>query len=243
VLRLALAGVALLAILGSLAVWLLNRPHEPPSVEGPAIAPVVPVAPQAPFKGWIDIFVSEKNNRKRENLRLHEPGARPLRPGDEVRIEVGLKERPGYVYVLWIDAKGKVIPVYPWLDYDWSKRPKQEKLVTRRLLLPENLTEAYGIEPSPEGLETLMLLVRPTPLPADDDLGRLLEGLGDQASADREYVRWFENGQVVLNEPDRAPGGRVEVSDPAERMQGRIQQRLGGRFPFSRAVSFFNLGK
>jgi serine/threonine protein kinase len=237
----AVAGVLLLAVLGTIAAWLANRPRElEHKVEPPA------PAAQAPFKGWIDIFVSDAdpNNKRRQGLRLHEPGARPLRPGDQVRVEVFLKERPGYVYVIWIDAKGKAIPIYPWEDFEWHKRPAQEKPVLNRLLLPENTKFAYPIEPSPEGLETLMMLVRDTPLPASEDLSARLHDLGEQAWNDREYVRWFENGQVVHSEPDRAPGGRVEVNDPAERMQGRIQERLGpGLCSFSRAVSFFNLGQ
>src|SRR5262249_16599216 len=38
------------------------------------------------FAGWIDIVASEPNNPQRERLRLHEPRARPLRPGDEIKI-------------------------------------------------------------------------------------------------------------------------------------------------------------
>jgi hypothetical protein len=230
----ALVGIGFVAVL----FWLLHGSPEP----GPQPASRPAPALQSPFQGWIDILVSEPNNKKRQLLRLHEPEARPLRPGDEVRVEVGLKERPGYVYVLWIDAKGKVIPIYPWLQYDWSMRPAQEQPVSGRLLLPEDGT-VYPIEPTPEGLETLLMLVRDTPLPADADVPGLLGDLGAQSSTDREYVRWFENYQVVTSEPDRAPGGRAEASDPAERTQGRIRQRLGAWFAFSRAVSFFNLGQ
>jgi hypothetical protein len=221
--------------------WLLSgffRPT-PPTAPLPA-AGGGPAAAQ-PFAGWIDVLVSEPDNPKRQALRLHEPGARPLRPGDEVRVEVVLKGRPGYVYVLWIDARGKVIPLYPWQDLNWNSRPAAEKPVAGRLILPEGGT-VYPIVPSPQGLETLVMLVRATPLPADVDLPGLLGDLGEQKATDPQYVRWFENGQVVTGEPDRAPGGRAEASDPAERTQGRIRQRLGERFAFSRAVSFFNLG-
>jgi serine/threonine protein kinase len=197
---------------------------------------------QPAHSGWIDILVSDPKNERRRGLRLHEPGARPLRPGDEVRVEVALKERPGYVYVVWIDAKGKAIPIYPWQDFVWDRRPQVEKPLLGRLILPEDGT-VYPIEPSPEGVETLLMLVRDTPLPAGVDVGVLLGDLGEQTGTDREYVRWFENGAVVTSEPDRAPGGAVQASDPAERTQALIRQRLGEHFQFSRAVSFFNLGQ
>jgi hypothetical protein len=87
------------------------------------------------------------------------------------------------------------------------------------------------------------MLVRDTPLPANVDLPALLGDLGEQAGTDHEYVRWFENGRVVTGEPTRSPGGRVHTSDPVERTQARMRERLGALFPFSRAVSFYNLGK
>jgi serine/threonine protein kinase len=237
VLRASLAAVVLLAVLSGLALWLINQPRDTGPIETPVTVPVA----QPPFKGWIDILVSDPKNERRRGLRLHEPGARPLRPGDEVRVEVALKHRPGYVYVLWIDAKGKVIPIHPWQDFEWGKRPASEKPVSGTLVLPEG-GAVYPIEPSPEGVETVMMLVSETRLRADEDLLGLVGDLGDQITTDREYVRWFENGQVVTTEPDRSPGGKAEASDPAERTQARIRQRLGERFAFSRAVSFFNLG-
>ena len=54
-------------------------------------------------------------------LPLRDPAARPLREGDEVRIEAKLNRR-GYAYILWIDTKGKVIPVYPWVEGEWGRR-------------------------------------------------------------------------------------------------------------------------
>jgi serine/threonine protein kinase len=226
--------LVLMALLMGTGFWLLPRPG-PRKVETP---PAIP----PPFHGWIDILVSDPKNEQRRGLRLHEPSARPLRPGDEVRVEVGLKDRPGYVYVVWIDAKGRAIPIYPWLDLAWDKRPETERPVIGRLLLPEDGT-VYPIEPSPPGMETLLMLVRDAPLQADVDLAARFAGLGEVGGTDREYMRWFENGRFVTGEPNRSPGGRIEASDPAERVQSRLRQRLGELFPFSRAVCFFNEGR
>jgi hypothetical protein len=193
-----------------------------------------------PFQGWIDIVVSEPHNPRRQHRRLHEPGARPLRPGDEVRVEAVL-DRPGFVYVVWLDARGKLIPIYPWEEFDWGKRPAQEEPV-QRLVLPSD-GGIYPIDPSPEGLETLLLLVRETPLERDADLPGLLGDLGPQAWPDLSYVAWFQNGVEVTDEPDRAPSRIGESANPAVRTQQRIRRRLGERFAFTRAVSFGNRGK
>ena len=128
------------------------------------------------------------------------------------------------------------------LHYRWTFAGSVACALMIAVLWGGNIGTVYPIVPSPEGVETLMMLVRYTPLPADEDLPLLLGELDDQMGTDREYVRWFENGRLVTSEPDRSPGGRADASDPAERTQARIRQRLGDRFAFSRAVSFFNVG-
>src|SRR5579884_4305126 len=63
----ALACLVLVALLGSVGLWLANRPRDTGPVPPPA------AEARAPFKGWIDILVSEPNNKRRQLLRLHEP--------------------------------------------------------------------------------------------------------------------------------------------------------------------------
>jgi tRNA A-37 threonylcarbamoyl transferase component Bud32 len=225
-------AAALVVVLG-LGLWgRLSRPPGPASV---------PPGERPAFKGWIDILVSEPDNPRRQLLRLHEPRARPLKVGDEVRVEAVLTTGPGYLYVVWIDARGKVIPIYPWEDFDWNKRPALEKPVSK-LLLPLD-GGIYPIEPSPPGLETLLLLVRDEPLPPEEsNLAERLGELGSQAWPDLGYGAWFENGKVVLDEPNRAPGKVGEPNNPAERTQLRVRQRLGKLFAYCRAVAFGNSG-
>jgi len=191
------------------------------------------------FRGALDILVTEPGNPRRDRLRLYEPRARPLRPDDEIRIEVDLN-RPGYCYVLWFDAQGQVIPIYPWVDFDWSKRPVQERPVAE-LRLPEG-NYRYPIVVSPPGLETLLLLVRDTPLPVGVDLRGLLGEPKAQAYANLHYMAWFRNGLEVMDEDKRKPGEPRRHSNPAVRLQDHIQARLGSQFAYSRAVVFGNWG-
>jgi hypothetical protein len=93
-------------------------------------------------------------------------------------------------------------------------------------------------------METLVLLARESPLPRDVDLEKLLGKLGPQAMPDELAVAWFEDGEVVRDEPERAPnlGKSQASSNPLLRTQGLLRQRLRGLFAYSRAVSFANRG-
>jgi serine/threonine protein kinase len=118
----------------------------------------------APIAGNLDVFVSEPQNPARESLWLKDPGALPLRAGDEVRIVAKLN-RPAYLYVLWLDASGKAVPLYPWIDGDWRRRREERPVAD--LKLPVKAGQAYRIDPGPPGLEVVLLLASDSPLPQD----------------------------------------------------------------------------
>jgi hypothetical protein len=172
-----------------------------------------------------------------------------------VQVEVKLN-RPAYVYVVWIDTEGNAGPVYPWLKGDWKRR-REEKPVRELLLPEEHIGEpppggwkgppVYRVVPGPSGMETLLLLVRETPLPEDVDLGKALSGLGAQKrerEEDLNEVAWFENGQVVKDERERAANlaATETATSPVLRLQQALRQRLGGQFEYTRAVTFGNKG-
>jgi serine/threonine protein kinase len=219
-----LAGVVGLAVL--LPRWLTPVP-----------ATVIP-----PLKGAIDVLVYEPDNPRRQNLFLDDPGAMPLRPGDEFYIEAELN-RPAYLYVLWIDTDGKVLPVYPWRPGHWEDRHAQERPVAR-LRRPEALDEFYKVPKGTPGMETLVLLARETPLPPDIDLRAELGELPRPAAQELKATAWFENGAPVRNRRGRE--GRFDVTrrqDPVLGTQQRIRERLTDHFAYVLAVSFANQGK
>jgi hypothetical protein len=207
------------------------------------------LGPAAPLKGSIDVLISRPG--KSRPMRLNDPQARPLRLGDTVRIAVELN-RPAYLYVLWIDAEGKVGPVYPWVEGDWNRRGTEKP--NQKLLLPEthfgesarNRDEGppnYPMKTGPAGMETLLLGVRATPLPVNVDLEAVLAGLGTQARDNADELRevaWFQNGDLVWDEKDRAPnlGGTKGSGNPMLRLQYVLGERLGEHFEFTRAVTF-----
>jgi hypothetical protein len=206
--------------------------------------PPVGVAPTEaiPLKGFIDLRMSRPQDPRRQLLRLADPAARPLRAGDEVRVEAEVT-RPAYLYVLWIDTQGKVLPVYPWREGEWSQRPEPEEPV-QRLRLPEKAGDVWPIQSGPAGMETLALLVRETPLPREDNLEALLGELGPQLLQDPQDVAWFENGAVVRGEKDRAANLKnpQPASNPLLGTQALLWEKLQPKGTFLRAVSFGNLG-
>ena len=234
-----LAGAAALVVAGALGVgYWATRPKPDPVIEPPP--------PLPPLKGSIDVMMSRPGDSIRQGIGLHDPGTRPLKKGDEVRVLVDLN-RPAYVYVLWIDTNGEVQPVYPWLGGKWDKRGPEK--TTAKLRLPDQagVWNMWKIDPGPPGLETLFMLCLEKPLPEDIDLQMILKDLGPQKTTgvDAGAVAWFENGNVVRDEPNRAAslGKVVEGSNPVERinrqLQGRVSRHVNG---YTRSVTFGNLG-
>jgi serine/threonine protein kinase len=244
-----LVAVSLLGLLlgGGLLGWRGLSSANNRAGEGPAAS--------EPFKGSIDIVMSRPGDPHRQGVRLDDSAARPLRAGDQVQIEVKLN-RPAYLYVLWIDTEGAIGPVHPWIEGDWKQR-RQEKPV-RELLLPNRHSGApppggwkgpptYRVEAGPAGMETLLLLVRTTPLPQDVDLKTALAGLGAQKRSNKDElseVAWFEDGRLVRDEQGRGADLKVTVEgqNAVLRLHHTLRQRLGNQFEYTRAVTFGNQG-
>jgi hypothetical protein len=235
----AVAGLVLLGLaVGGLAVgWSLRSRA--------TVEPAPEVVALPPFKGWIDARVWEPGNRRRQDVRLNQGAALPLKAGDRVRVEAELN-RPAYLYVILIDTAGEVQPIYPWRQGRWDQRPADERPLPS-LRLPEEKAQGgkeggWEVAPGPPGMETLVLLVRETPLPPDVALDQLLAGLPPQASQGPRAVVWFENGEVVRHEAERkfASFNPQQIDDPVLQTQALLRERLQPHFAYSRAVSYTN---
>jgi hypothetical protein len=234
----ALCGVAALVVLG---VWAFrSREGEPTTTKQPA-----PVAPAPDYDGYVDVIVWTKAGGAPRQMWLSDEGALPLHVGDQFRIEA--RVRPfAYLYLFWIDTEGQVLPVYPWQPGRWGTRPEKE-LQTDGLVLPEDRTKGYTINGDKEGMETLLLLVRPSPLEAPDkEVWRWFEGLMPQRPVQNPLSAvWFENGQVVRNDARRKRQWfeETDIDDPVLRMQALLRGRLQEHAAFTTAVSFARQGK
>ncbi|MFL5339084.1 MAG: serine/threonine-protein kinase [Gemmataceae bacterium] len=249
------AAVAVVAVaVGLLQPWKGRPRGDGPSAVGGDLAAVPPANPvqAAPLKGGIDVLVWDEKNPNRRRLRLSEPGAVPLRPGDGVRVEAWLN-RQAYMYVVWLDTEGKAIPVYPWEPGEWDKRPPAEKEARRRTLsLPlDSPNGTWPMRPGDDGMISLLLLARDEPLPADSKLRPLFASLKRQDSQIFQAV-WFQNGEEVRDDPDRAAvrdrsrpdfGNLKESADPVLQTQALLRTRLAELFPYTHAVCFGFAGK
>ncbi len=253
------AGVVAIAKLGGL-VYTFATPRTTTSSVPPVPIPVpIPFAAQ-PMKGRIDLLVVKSKDGTRRRLRLADRGAVPVRADDEVRIEARL-DRPAYLYLFWLGSEGKVAPLYPWKDHDWSSRPAEEWRVTGAEL-PELVDDVWTMPASPSGLETLVLLAREdSPLPREDE-SRLAESLAGSPvalPAGMSEAIWLEDGQEVVFGPSRGPAkaerGDEDLSrgipspkarksdDPVLRIREILRDKLQGAASYSLAVLFPNEGK
>lgn len=228
----AVGGALLLAI----AAWRLS---------GPAAA-LRDSRDRPAYTGSINVRVWDEKNRERRRLRLNEPGALPLRAGDRVRVEAEMHPA-AYLYVVAIGPAGEVQPLYPWTPGQWHTRPADER-PRDQLNLPETAADdSWEVNPGSAGMETVLLLARPTPLThaEEDQLHALLTGFGPQPAQTSRTAVWFENGNTVTQgEAERSlnfNGGKLD--DPVLRTQALLKDKLRPLFPYTRAVSYANQGK
>jgi hypothetical protein len=209
------------------------------------LAPAGPIAQNHAYEGSVDILVWRKDEAQARKLRLTDPGALPLAPGDQIRVTARIKPA-AYLYLFWIDEEGKAAPVYPWKPGEWGTRTLTEAPV-EALDLPEQGHQGWKITAGREGMESLILLARDAPFAAnDEELQRHLDGLPAQQPVQNIHAAvWFENGKVVENDPPRK---RLDftvsnINDPVLRLQERLSQKLQPLARYSAAVSFARQGK
>jgi hypothetical protein len=196
-----------------------------------------------PLKGVLDVWVWKKGTSHLPGRRLSQKDVLPLKPGDLLRIEATLN-RPAYLYLVWLDAGGAATPLWPWIKQDWRNRPAERDQPQPALFIPEQANEGTPLGPGPSGVEALLLLARDEPLPADVDLVQWFAGLPRQAGLDplqSQVAVWFENGEPVRDEPERAPinmGQAQTIEDPVWRTRSILRNGLSPLFPYTRAVCF-----
>jgi hypothetical protein len=196
--------------------------------------------PPVPVEAVVDMRIWDPEDDSRRGVSVRDAKALPLRPGDQVRLDISLN-RPAYIYILWIDSRGKLSPVYPWSCGDWAQTPNAERPVTD-LGLPTPIDEAWTIEESPAGMETIVLLARDAPLPNTKNLALVLLDMEPQLSDRISGMLETKNGARVLRRPGGQRAANLEVTaaidDAVLRNQQRIAKRLGGEFELQYTITF-----
>jgi hypothetical protein len=201
-----------------------------------------------PLQGTLDLMVWSPTQSQRQGLQLGDQRAVPLRTGDRVRLSVELN-RPAYAYVVWLDVAGIPAPVYPWQRGDWANLPPTLPAAAA-LALPADTVEGWQIRVPRDGMETLLLLVRRTPLPAETDLRAVLANLPQTSIPARPNALWFHGGHLLPAESRATPDPARELTrdpvldqtvafhDPLLKLQQTLVERLTPHFELIRAVSF-----
>jgi hypothetical protein len=194
--------------------------------------------------GELTVRIWSKEGEVKRGLKVDEPGAVPLLAGEKVHLEARLNQA-AHVYLLWLDSQGKVIQVYPRDDGKFGSRPSDGS-ARETVHSPEALDEGHPMS-GPGGLETVLLLVRRTPLPEGTNLAGLIGTLPPSPLRDVREVamRGFDEGQStealrvglhrgIGDEPDK-------IDDPLLQLMERL--RTQGPFDVIKAVRFAYRGE
>ncbi len=227
----AVAAVAVLLLgLG----WLLR---------GLAAQPV----PARPLAGELIVTLTSKDGATRRGLRVDQPGALPGRAGDGFHVEARLNQ-PAHVYLVLLGSQGKAVPLHPW---------NADEIVQTNIAAAAPPQPARAVVHSPtaedgdwvlddhDGLETVLLLARKSPLPGEVDLARLIGPLPKvELLNPREWaIRGGDEGETVGSLDLGEHRGVARVArlrdDPLVKIMGRLRQQ----FEVVRAVRFAHKGK
>src|SRR3954453_16978550 len=141
--------------------WWHNAPakQEVKAVDGQALSGKLTVLVRPP-------------DRTIDPVPIDQPGALPVVSGGAMCIDAQLDE-PAFIYLIWIDSQGQVLPLYPWNNETLEVTDINEPVPTRRaskLVFSPLLGRVWTFGDQP-GMETVVVLARSTPLPGDVQLG------------------------------------------------------------------------
>jgi len=200
-------------------------------------------SPAQPAVGALDgklIVYVRPPERASEPQPVETAGATPVRTGGNMSLEVQLNQ-PAFSYFVWLDCAGQVLPLYPWnsqtLEVKDIKEPPPERRSTKLVYSPLlGSGWAFGEQ---TGMETVLLLSRRTPLPADVKLAELLAPLpADSQPIDKVTFLSLDSGaksvSVLLPAASAVQPQTLAAGDPL----GQLMLRLGKHFELIRAVRF-----
>jgi hypothetical protein len=234
------AGIVLLTV----GLFFLFRGHSP-SVEPPPSTPV-----PAEMSGELTVRVwSDPGRGVKRGWTVDQPGALPVLNDEGVRLEVQLN-RAAYLYLVWVDAGGESSPLYPWdplKNEDWNT-PMPPQQPRAEVQLPEaGADQGYPVD-GHRGLDTILLLVRDTPLETEGVLLRDLIGkLPASDFLNPREVSWLEltPGQTVPRHPKPALNRGVKVGQSMQLDEPilKLLEQLRPHFELIKAVRFAHAEK
>jgi serine/threonine protein kinase len=202
-----------------------------------------PSPARTPLTGELTVRVWSpgKEGKRGWKIGVDTPQSLPVRQGEMIHIEAKLNQR-AYVYLLWLDGQGKITPLYPWIEQDFSKLPA-EVPVASELHDPPELDKGWPVE-GPSGLETILMLARRTPLPAGTNLTAELGPLASAPLRDpfEVAVRGFDFGQPVAAIDIGSSRGPAKEAKQIDEPLLQLLEKLRLDFELARAVRFAHQG-
>ncbi len=218
-----------------------------PGVEGRPTPPAPAAKPlEGPLEGTLQVRVWAPKLSKRGLLVGFDERAVPLREDDQIQLVVKLS-RPAYPYLLWLDGKGEVTPLYPWngdkLDVRSVSAPPPVALAAE-LRNPSREVQGWPLDDT-AGLDTILLLARDQPWPSDRNLGELLGKVPEAPAAHpgEVVVRGWDRGMPVPSlslDRNRRPKANATAIDDQLAV---VVDRLHRDFEVIRAVRFAHVAK
>jgi hypothetical protein len=167
----------------------------------------------AALSGKLNVLVRPAD-RRLDPIPVEQTGAAPVKSGGAMCIDASLNE-PGFIYIVWINSEGQVLPLYPWNNERLEVTDVNERAPERRagkLIFSPLLGGNWTFSDKP-GMETVVLLARRKPLSEGVEIGNLLSSTGVP---------------TVIN--DSSEVVRITLGRGAKAETGREQQLLADYF-------------
>ena len=198
-----------------------------------------------PLDGKFSVLVRPPD-RTIEPVPVEDSGALPVQTGGAMCLEVQLNE-PAFAYLIWLDCSGQALPLYPWNNESLENKDIHQAPPTRRAsnrIFSPQLGNSWAFGDC-QGMETVLLLARRTPLPAGRNIGDLLGAPPPPPPVrlpNELFVLSVNGGsQTVATLLAQNRGAEAESQAADERLQ-QLLLKLAKDFDLVRAVRFAHAG-
>jgi hypothetical protein len=169
------------------------------------------------FDGKLNVLVRPPD-RSMEPIAIELAGALPVQSGGAMCVDAHLSQ-PGFMYLIWLDSEGQVLPLYPWnnetLEVKDADQPPPQRRATNLVFSPLlGRTWTFGELP---GAESVLLLARRTPLPADIKLASLISSAKREPRAPQSQTSESSAKSVTFIRLTRSSTDVSVVEDGKER--------------------------
>jgi tRNA A-37 threonylcarbamoyl transferase component Bud32 len=235
----ALGGASAAGLFLAVGLFFLFRGHAAPEEPPPSPPPPAELSGELVVRVW-----SDSGRGVKRGWTVDQPGALPVLNDEGVRLEVQLS-RSAYFYLVWVDASGESSPLYPWdpiANEDW-KTPMPAQKPRAAVQLPERGADQGFPVDGHRGLDTILLLVRSTPLENEGvPLRDLIGKLPPSSFVDPREVSWLElaPGQTIARHPKPALNRGVKLGQSKQLDEPilKLLEQLRPHFELIKAVRF-----